>query len=42
MNSPAVLGGMFIVPDVNVRASVQIINDFGRQLNINHLSSEVG
>ena len=26
MNSTADLDGMFIVPDVNVRASVQIIN----------------
>ena len=32
---------MFIVPDVNVRASVQMIN-MGDKLDINHLSSEVG
>ena len=51
MNSAAGLGRMFIIPDVHVRASVQIINmgDKGPSetswylgTGINHLSSEVG
>ena len=45
MNSAAEMGSMFIVPDVSVCASLQIIKRYralGDRLDIDHRSSEVG